>query len=107
MISNRMARETMPSGSRLVFGRAAEEWDMRVKWWKISRKMDRNARSQARQLNELLGQERRLRRQQASIVFSRRMLGMWHAVHIPVGMVLFAAAIIHIVAAIYYATLLH
>jgi hypothetical protein len=35
------------------------------------------------------------------------MLGLWHAIHIPVGMVLFTAAFIHIVAAVYYATLLH
>jgi len=95
------------SGNRLVLGRAMEEWNMRLKWWKLSSKMDPEARAQARRLNELLGQGRRLRRQMASIMFSRRMLGLWHAVHIPVGMALFTAAIIHIVAAIYYATLLY
>jgi len=31
---------------------------------------------------------------------------LWHAIHIPIGMVLFTTAIIHILAAIYYATLL-
>jgi hypothetical protein len=34
------------------------------------------------------------------------MLALWHAIHIPLGMVLFSAAIIHIVAAVYYATML-
>ena len=69
--------------------------------------MDHQARVQAQQLNELMKQERNLRRQLASIVLTRRMLGLWHAIHIPVGMVLFASAFIHIVAAVYYATLLH
>jgi len=57
-------------------------------------------------LNELLKRERTLRRQMSSIVLSRRMLGLWHAIHIPVGMALFAASFVHIIAAIYYATLL-
>jgi len=37
---------------------------------------------------------------------TRRMLSIWHAVHIPIGMALFVAAFIHIGAALTYATLL-
>lgn len=37
---------------------------------------------------------------------ARRLMALWHTVHIPIGLVLFTAAFIHIVAAIYYATLL-
>jgi hypothetical protein len=37
---------------------------------------------------------------------ARRLLVLWHAVHIPIGMALFTAAGLHIVAALYYATLL-
>lgn len=37
---------------------------------------------------------------------TRRLFSIWHAVHIPIGMALFAAAFIHIGAALYYATLL-
>ena len=106
-LSNRLVPKTVNSGSRLVFGRAFEEWNARLKWWRVSSRMDKNARLQARQLNEFLKRERTLRRQMSSIVLSRRMLGLWHAIHIPVGMVLFAAAFVHIIAAIYYATLLH
>lgn len=106
-LSNRLSPQAIGSGNRLVFGRAFQEWNARLKWWRVSSRMDREARAQARQLNELLRHERNLRRQLASIVLSRRLLGLWHAVHIPVGMALFTAAFIHIVAAIYYATLLH
>jgi len=106
-LSKRLASTSISSGNRLVFGRAFEEWNARIRWWRESSRMDRNARMQAIQLNELLNRERLLRRQLASMALSRRLLGLWHAIHIPVGMVLFVAAFIHIIAAIYYATLLH
>ncbi|OGO12530.1 MAG: hypothetical protein A2Y53_08880 [Chloroflexi bacterium RBG_16_47_49] len=106
-ISNRLSTASVSKGTRLVFGRAFEEWNARLKWWRESSQMDREAREQAKQLNELLKQERNLRRQLVSIVLTRRLLGLWHAIHIPIGMVLFTAAFTHVVAAIYYATLLH
>jgi hypothetical protein len=37
---------------------------------------------------------------------ARRMMAIWHAVHIPLGIALFTAAFIHIGAALYFATLL-
>jgi hypothetical protein len=105
-LSKRLVTAPVSSGSRLVFGRAFEEWNARLKWWRLSSRLDKNAKLQAKQLNDLLKQERNLRRQLSSIALTRRMLGLWHAIHIPVGMALFTAAFIHIIAAIYYATLL-
>jgi hypothetical protein len=106
-LSQRLTPTSITSGNRLVFGRAFVEWNARLRWWRTSSRMDRNARAQAKQLNELLKRERNLRRQLASIALTRRLLGLWHAIHIPIGMALFIAAFIHIIAAIYYATLLH
>ncbi len=106
-LSNRLSATSISKGNRLVFGRAFEEWNDRLKWWRESSRIDRSARVQAKQLNDLLKQERKLRRQLASIILTRRLLGLWHAIHIPIGMALFAAAFIHIFAAIYYASLLH
>lgn len=37
---------------------------------------------------------------------ARRLLALWHAVHIPIGMALFVGAFVHIGAALYYATFL-
>jgi hypothetical protein len=105
-LSNRLSPAVIASGNRLVFGRAFEEWNARLRWWRASSRMDRNARGQAKQFNELLKRERTLRRQLGSIAMTRRMLGLWHAIHIPVGMALFTAAFLHVIAAIYYATLL-
>lgn len=58
------------------------------------------------ELRELTRQRDRLRRQAASLVTARRMLALWHAIHIPIGLTLFALAFVHAGAAIYYASLL-
>jgi hypothetical protein len=41
-----------------------------------------------------------------ALMRARRLMAVWHTVHIPIGMVLFAAAFIHIGGAVYYALLL-
>jgi hypothetical protein len=44
--------------------------------------------------------------QAAVLVRARRLMAIWHTVHIPIGIALFTAAFIHAGAALYYATLL-
>ncbi len=44
--------------------------------------------------------------QAAAIANARRLMALWHAVHIPIGMALFTAAFVHMLGALYYATLL-
>jgi len=44
--------------------------------------------------------------QASALARARRLLAVWHIIHIPIGMALFTAAFIHIGAALYYATLL-
>jgi hypothetical protein len=44
--------------------------------------------------------------QAAALARARRLLSLWHAIHIPIGMALFTAAFFHIGGALYYATLL-
>lgn len=106
-LSKQLASAPIGTGSRLVFGRAFEEWNARIKWWRTRSKLDKDAQMQAKQLNGLIKRERILRRQLNSIVMTRRLLGLWHAIHVPVGIALFTAAFLHILGAIYYATLLH
>ncbi len=45
--------------------------------------------------------------QSAALVRARKMLSVWYAIHIPIGITLFVAAFFHIAGALYYATLLH
>ncbi len=60
-------------------------------------------RAQAGELKKIVRQRDRLKRQAASLNSARRMLSIWHAVHIPLGLTLFAMAIVHIVGAVYFA----
>jgi enamine deaminase RidA (YjgF/YER057c/UK114 family) len=78
----------------------------RINMWNINRKMDPPARAQAAKLSNLLKRRRTLDRQRLSLAQSRRLMALWHTLHVPIGLALFAAAFIHIGAAIYYATLL-
>jgi hypothetical protein len=43
----------------------------------------------------------------AAIANARRLLATWHAIHIPLGLVMFALAFVHVGAALYFATFLH
>lgn len=43
---------------------------------------------------------------QAALKQARRLMALWHTVHIPIGMALFISASVHIGAALYYATFL-
>lgn len=90
-----------------TLSRPISDWSTRFQWWFQKMRMDTTRRAQVGQLERILKQYKILRRQRATLAQSRRLLALWHSVHIPIGMALFTAAIIHIAAAIYYATLLH
>jgi hypothetical protein len=97
----------VPEGGFLLFvGRTFLEWGYRLEWLRARRRLRGEARAQAAEVERLLRRRRRLGRQIASLATARRALATWHAVHIPLGMMLFAAAFVHVGAAIYYATLL-
>jgi len=98
----------LPAGSlELVLGRIFLEWGYRRMRARQQKRMDRAQRAQASQSEALLRRQRTLKRQIASLAAARRLLAVWHSVHIPIGMVLFAAAFYHAGAAFYYATLIH
>lgn len=91
---------------KILLGRTFSDWSYRLKWWYEKRHLTPAARAIANQLEHLLQRRRLLNSQIATLAMARRLLALWHAVHIPIGMALFTAAFIHIGAAIYYATLL-
>jgi len=43
---------------------------------------------------------------QEALKQARRLMALWHTIHIPIGMALFISAFVHMGAALYYATLL-
>jgi hypothetical protein len=48
-LSKRLSPSVVSSGHRLVFGRAFEEWNARLRWWRASSQMDGKVRVQAKQ----------------------------------------------------------
>lgn len=92
-------------GASLVFGRTLEQWRYDREVRRVL-KSQGEQRAQAQQLRRLLDERFRLQRQIQSLAVARRLLAVWHTVHIPIGVALFTLAFIHIAAALYFATLI-
>ncbi len=108
-LANRLSQSAVEKHSQTawVMGRALYDFRIRQMWDRELKRLDPAARKTANQLERMLDRRRQLDRQIESLTAVRRMLALWHAVHIPIGMTLFTAAFIHLFAAIYFATLLH
>lgn len=94
------------SDSSSSFANPFGEFSYRLNMWNLRRKMDPRARAHAEAISDLLNHQRLLDRQRRSLAQARRLMALWHTLHVPIGLALFTAAFIHIIAAIYYATLL-
>lgn len=90
----------------LVFARSLESLRVQNEWRAVRRAMNPAQQPQAHALEVLLLRRQALRQQVASLAVVRRLLSIWHTVHIPIGMALFTVVLIHAAAALYYATLM-
>ncbi len=88
----------------VVFGRVFIEWGYRWRWWRAKYNLRGFSRQQLRALGDLLIQRRQLHYQIAGLAFVRRVLALWHTIHVPLGVALFTLAFFHIAAALYYLT---
>jgi len=105
--------KTTPIGSRsmvsptgMVIGRLGIELQNSLLNLRSMRGMSPAVRQQAQALHKLIDERNRMRRQVASMATARKLLSIWHAIHIPLGLTLFAMAFVHIIGAIYFTTLL-
>ena len=71
---------------------------------KVLRRLDAAAAGRA---GALLDEQITLQRQLGALATARRLMSLWHTVHVPLGVALFVLSFVHIGAAIYYATLHH
>jgi hypothetical protein len=94
------------SGWLLVLARPFLRWRLRrhLRW--VVLRLEPKGSAHAPQLLQLLTERQSLQMQMASLDATRRLLAFWHVFHVPLTGVLFTLAVIHIVAALYYATLL-
>jgi hypothetical protein len=93
-------------GASLVFGRTIEQWRYDREVRRVLKSQGEAGHAQAQQLRRLLDERFRVQRQIQSLATARRLLAVWHTIHIPIGVALFTLAFIHIAAAVYFATLI-
>lgn len=98
-----------PSDSTImsVLGRFVFDLELRIRFFQEKQHIREEYKLQVQQLGVLVKQKQKLQGQINGLAQARRLLSFWHAVHVPLGITLFTTAFIHIMAAIYYATLLH
>ncbi|MEJ2447184.1 MAG: hypothetical protein P8Y37_04500 [Anaerolineales bacterium] len=58
-------------------------------------------------IQEIIAVNAKLHSQLSHLDRTRKLLAIWHTVHVPLGLSLFLVAFVHIFAALYYSTLLH
>lgn len=111
----RSSQDTLPSFTlshpagknwiQQIFGRAWYDFQEQIRLSRLRRQVGTGSQDAFQKLVELTRENRRLQRQMESLAAARRLLALWHAVHIPIGLTLFAMAFIHVGAAIYFAVL--
>ena len=84
----------------------SEPITQRINGWNNQRTLDPQTREKTTSVDKLIKRHRTLERQRASLAQARRLMALWHTLHVPLGLAMFAAAFVHIGAAVYYATLL-
>ena len=90
-----------------LLGQTYYDWYFQIRWWSKVKGLNPDIRQKLKTIGQLGRRRQTIQFQVDSMVLARRLFAVWHTIHIPMGMVLFAAALIHIVAAVYYATLLY
>jgi len=75
----------------------------RQRWRQAVAQLDASNHSLASELYVLLRQRRTLQQQIEMQATTRRILAIWHTLHVPLGLALFVLAFVHVVAAVYYA----
>jgi hypothetical protein len=93
-------------GWLLVLARAALRWRHTWRIRQALRGLPSEERAKVAPLERLLTQRYRLQAQMQSLAVARRLLALWHLAHVPLGVVVFTLAVIHIGGALYYATFL-
>jgi hypothetical protein len=101
-----MLEPGMVGGMLMVLGRVFYGMRDALRGWIQGRGLDPQARAARARIETLIRRRDELQRQVITLAAARRLMAGWHTLHVPLGLMMFSAAIIHIGAAMYYATLL-
>jgi len=97
-----VAQDLSPSD---VLVHRLREWQAQRQIHHAIGQLDKEERVRMKEIEGLLRRQQNLARQIRSLQAVRRLMGWWHMAHVPLGMTLFTAMFIHIVATIYYGAL--
>jgi hypothetical protein len=101
-----LSTEVPQGGWLLVLGRPFLRWRYKRRLRRAMQELKASGHAQAAQLEQLLAERYRLQLQIYSLAGTRRLLALWHVIHMPLGAVLFTLAFIHVGAVLYYGTFL-
>jgi hypothetical protein len=90
------------TGIAALLGKAGVDRRYHEGWQRAVEHLDVPIRGQASELAALLDRRRALQRQAATLANTRRLMATWHAMHVPLAVALFVAALLHVVAALYF-----
>ncbi len=82
-----------------------QEWQTRRQIRAALGKLDKEERVRMKEIEVSLRRQQQLTRQIRSLQTVRQLMGWWHTAHVPLGLTLFTAMTIHIVATIYFGAL--
>lgn len=100
-----IAAQSENSSPLTVLTRGFFEFGQRRRLRATIRALEKEEKARMSDLEALINRQRRLKRQINSLQTVRRMMAWWHALHVPLGLTLFASVFIHIIAATYYSGL--
>lgn len=88
-----------------VLTRRIQEYHQRQQLNAAIRKLDKEEQLKMADVKKSIRRQQRLLRQIDSLQTVQQMMGLWHTLHVPLGLTLFTAMFIHIGASIYYSGL--
>ncbi len=88
-----------------LLGHRWQEWQEQRRIRHAVHQLNREEQARMADVEKQLRRQQRLIRQIRSLQTVRRLMGFWHTAHIPLGLTLFTAMVIHIVATIYFGAL--
>jgi len=91
-----------PGGWLLLVARPWLRWRHARKLRRAARQLATADRARVQRLQSLLTERYRLLLQIRALPFARRLLALWYFAHVPLGIVLFTLAFVHVLGALYY-----
>ncbi len=85
-----------------IFGRSYYQWKFQRSLKRQLRQLDQLAAEQKQQLGQMLTRRRDMQRQTEMLEAARRVMRIWHILHIPFGLTLFFSVALHVVATLYF-----